>query len=41
MINYNVIDDKYNKENNKIEMTFNDDKGKITIILRNKIIINY
>ena len=22
-------------------MTFNDDKGKITIILRNKIIINY
>ena len=38
MTNYHVIDDKYIKENNKILITINDDKEKVTILLNNKII---
>ena len=38
MTNYHVIDDNYIKKNDKIEITFNDDKEKVTILLRNRII---
>ena len=39
MTNYHVIDDKYIKENNKIEITINDNKENKTLILNNNRII--
>ena len=38
MTNYHIINDNYIKENDKIKITFNDDKEKVTILLRNRII---
>ena len=38
MTNYHIIDDNYIKENDKIKITFNDDKEKVTILLGNRII---
>ena len=38
MTNYRIIDDKYIKENDGIEVTINDDKEKVKILLNNKII---
>ena len=38
MTNYHVIDDKYIKENDKIEITINDDEENVKILLNNRII---
>ena len=35
MTNYHVIDDKYIKEKDGIEVTINDDKEKVKILLKN------